>query len=216
MLNYGQILVEGGVARTIRTALEQLSESAEGSKYNSFLKAWRKWTNRDTQNSIIIDIPPNQSPAEVELVTREAEAFRAYFSSRFGKDISVINKAATTGGVTSVRLYVRPGKLEDGTELSKGNCLKYYFNQNGISNMEGKLVYFADKFATPEEISLGRYALIGVEIDTAQKTPAVEFGKYGVPVLITVPTYLKGADIVRKVLQTLPSRRETSSYSWAA
>ena len=48
-----------------------------------------------------------------------------------GGELSIVSKDATAGGVTTTRLYIRPGELPDGTQLNKGSSLKHYLHQNG-------------------------------------------------------------------------------------
>ncbi|MBI2575077.1 hypothetical protein HYV82_04285 [Candidatus Woesearchaeota archaeon] len=196
MMNYEQILVRGETAENIRHALDGLSE--ESFPYLS--KAISEWKVIDTRNSVIIDIPPDAEQETAEGVLADAERFRNCFRQEQGEEVAVLTKTASTPFGVSTRLYLRPVALADGSPLSKWGSFSLYMGTRGIHNAKGRFVYFADNYGSGEELPLGREALIGVEIINGSSA-GVEFGKHGVPAVITAPSYLIAADIVGRIIE---------------
>ncbi len=83
----------------------------------AFVDAYNKWRNPDTNNSIIIDIPPGLCSEDEAEILSGAQKLETYHRERRNENISVINKVATSKGVRSVRLYIRPGFLESGVPI---------------------------------------------------------------------------------------------------
>ncbi|GEM_PF-6860179 len=196
MMDYEQILVRGETAEKIRQALDGLSE--ESFPYLS--KAISEWKVRDTRNSVIIDIPPDAEQETAEGVIADAERFRNHFRQEQGEEVAVLNKTALTPFGASTRLYLRPVALADSSPLSKWGSFSFYMGTRGIHNAKGRFVYFADNYGSGEELPLGGEALIGVEI-VNNTGIGVEFGKHGVPAVITAPSYMIGADLVGRIIE---------------
>ncbi|MBI2141870.1 hypothetical protein HYU15_00075 [Candidatus Woesearchaeota archaeon] len=196
MMEYDQVLVRGETAARILQSLEGLSPES----FPCLAKAFREWKVSDTINSVILDIPPGEKQETVEAVLADAERFRDYFRQEHGEEVSVLSKSASTPFGASTRLYLRPVLLADGSPLTKLGSFGFYMGTQGIPDAKRRLVYFADNYGSGEEIPLGREALIGVEIVNGAGIGA-EFGKHGVPAVITAPSYLIAADIVSRIIE---------------
>lgn len=208
---YSQIkLVRDGAIDGIKSSIEELATSG-GSQYAPFLNAYEKWKSPDTAYSIIIDIPPCLTGESETEILNGAQGLMQYHRGKRDENISVIHKAATTGGLRSVRLYIRPGFLESGVPIGKGPALAEYFSRNGINDPMHTIIYFADNFSTPEEITLGKYSSVGFEIKQGSE-PVAEFGKYGVPALVTAPTYMVAADIAATLLDNIMPKPRLINY----
>ncbi len=208
---YEQIqLVRDGAIDDITRSIGELAASGD-LQCAAFVDAYNKWRNPDTNNSIIIDIPPGLCSEDEAEILSGAQRLETYHRERRNENISVINKVATSKGVRSVRLYVRPGFLESGVPIGKGPALAEYFSRNGISDPMHTIIYFADNFSTQEEITLGRYSSVGFEIKQGSE-PVVEFGKYGVPAIVTAPTYLIAADIATALLDRIMPKKQLKIY----
>ncbi len=201
--NYAEVLVQAEESAKLLQGLRGLDKE----EFSLLYQAYHNWKVREgeTKNSVIIDIQPGQDQQTVEGVVSDAKRFKYYMSLK-GVEITVLTKTATTPYGTSTRLYLRPISLADGSELTKWNSFRYCMAQSGINDIEGRFVYFADNYSSAEELSIGKYALVGVEIGKGLPV-GVEFGKHGVPAFITAPTYLVAAYLVASIIeQAVPER----------
>ncbi len=211
--NYGQVLVNAQDAAEIRESLEWLSKSKTPA-FPDFVHAWSNWALRDTENSFIIDFPPDISDGLKALIILQAQEFSFWAGRLLGTPLSTITKTAFSKGAENVRLYMRPEYLAENVKLSKGSALEKYLSQHRVESLTGRICYFADKYGSPEEIAIGQHALVGFEIDRNADLPELELDREfpgpgrRIPAFIRADDYLTAAEIMSRILNASFFRRQ--------